>query len=96
MSEYSNQTVGSACSFATLSTYNNSNPNMKNGMMNQVPAPMNTLQTAGVYIVPNYSAPGYDTLTKGGSSCSGFLNITDAYGKNAQQCSQKYLKKMCQ
>jgi hypothetical protein len=93
MSEYSNQTVGSACSFATLNTYNHG---MKNGLMNQVPAPMNSLQTSGVYIVPNYTAPGYDTLTKGGSSCSGFLNITDAYGKNAQKCSQKYLKKICQ
>ncbi len=96
MSEYSNQTVGSACSFATLNSYNNPNSHMKNGKMNQVAAPMNSLQTSGVYIVPNYSAPGYDTLTKGGSSCSGFLNITDAYGKNAQKCSQKYLKKICQ
>ena len=92
MSEYSNQTVGSACSFATLNTYNSRKP----GNINPVMPDMNTLQTAGVYIVPNYSAPGYDTLTKGGSSCSGFLNITDAYGKNAQNCSQKYLKKICQ
>lgn len=91
-----NQTVGSACSFATLGNYNNSNPNNNNGMMNQVPAQMNTIKTSGVYIVPDYSAPGYDALTKGGSSCSGFLNILDAYGPNANKCSQKYLMKLCQ
>jgi hypothetical protein len=96
MSEYSNQTVGSACSFATLATYNNANTNNSSGMMNQVQAQRSQINTSGLYIVPDYAAPGYDTLTKGGSSCSGFLNITDAYGIDADKCSQKYLKKICQ
>jgi hypothetical protein len=96
MSEYSNQTVGSACSFAKLGNYNNANPNHGNGLMNQVPAQMNTLHTSGLYIVPSYSAPGYDTLTRGGPSCSGFLNIVDAYGAEAGTCSQQYMKRFCQ
>ena len=94
MSEYSNQTVGSACSFATLGSYNGA-PQKKGGM-NPVPTQMNALQTSGVYIVPAYSAPGYDTLTRGGRTCSGFLNIEDAYGKDAIKCNQKYMKKVCQ
>ena len=91
--EYSNATVGSACNYASLAHYNKS----KAGAMNVVPPQMNTLNTSGFYIVPAYDAPGYDTLTHGvGGTCSGFLNITDAYGKNADKCSTQYLKKICQ
>ena len=94
-SEYSNVSLGGgACSYANLSNYNMTNPNMTNGMMNPVPANPSALQTAGLYLVPNYGAPSYDTFGSKGS-CSGFLNITDAYGKGANNCSTQYLKKIC-
>ena len=38
-----------------------------------------------------------DTLTHGGKSsgCSGFFNITTAYGKNAANCDQQYAVRPC-
>jgi hypothetical protein len=93
-SEYSGQssTNQSACSFATLGTYNQMHGN---GLMNPVAPNPSALQTAGVYIVPNYEAIGYDAFGSRGS-CNGFLNVTDAYGKNANKCSTQYFKRVCQ
>ena len=88
MSGYNNN---SACSFATLSNYNS----RSNGSMNKVGEQMNTVDTSGVYIVPNYGAPGYDTLASGTGGCSGYRNIVSAYGEGANKCSQEYLKKIC-
>lgn len=80
---------GSSCSYATLSHYNNGSKGM------QPPVPRETV--SGSYVVPSYSAPGYNTLNHGATpSCSGFFNIGDAYKSNGGNCNTKFVKKLCQ
>lgn len=88
MSEYNNNAVGGpACSYATLSHYNNG------GLGPRVPP----TTVVGKYIVPQYSAPGYNTLMHGDvPTCSGYFNIQGAYGQDAANCSTKYVQKLCQ
>lgn len=86
--EYNNATVGGAsCSYATLSNYNSG----YTGMRPAVP-PTNVV---GKYIVPAYSAPGYDALTKSGQSCMGYAPINTAYGLNSDTASTNYTYKLC-
>jgi|TARA_B100000902_G_C27294063_1_gene908882 hypothetical protein len=86
--------VGNGCSYANLQNYNIVPQNM--GYMNTPPIPKSTTQN--LYIVPNFSAIGYDALTHGlkTPTCSGFYNITDAYGKGANNCNAQYIKQSCQ
>ena len=89
MSEYNNSAVSGGCQYTTLGHYNSGSK----GMSPPVPA----TTTVGVQIVPGYTQPGYDALTHGGPGCcTGYPDIQAAYGKNAQNCSTKYLKKLCQ
>jgi hypothetical protein len=91
MAEYNNSSVGSACNFATLGNYNS------NGQL-AVPVPHTTHGTSGAYVVPVFGAGlGYDALTHGNNvgSCSGFFNITKAYGAGAQNCNPQYQKSLC-
>ena len=87
----SNHTSNGACNFATLSTYNQlGNP----AMISNPSIPLTT--GVGYTVVPAYSAIGYDALTHGGhGSCSGFFNITQAYGSNANNCQTQYIKRLC-
>lgn len=87
-SEYNNNTVsGNGCSYATLGSYNGSYS------MNTKPTPN---QVSGVYVVPSWGAPGYDTLVSSMPLCGGYNNIESAYGKDADNCSTKYVEKSCQ
>jgi len=90
MSEYNNSTVGGVgCSYATLSNYNTGNKGVK-------PA-MQATNVTGKYIVPNYSAPGYNTLSHDSApTCSGYFNIQGAYGGNGGSCGTKYVQSLCQ
>jgi hypothetical protein len=90
MSEYYNSSVnGLSCSYATLAHYNNGSAGMR------PPVPATTV--SGKYIVPTWSAPGYNTLMHNDvPSCSGYFNIQAAYGKDAGSCSTKYVTKLCQ
>ena len=91
MSEYNNSTVGAACSYTTLSNYNS------NGQL-KVPVPRSTRTVSGMYVVPTYGlGAGYASLTHGQKtgSCSGFFNITNAYGKNANNCNTQYVRTLC-
>jgi hypothetical protein len=89
MSEYNNCTVGSGCSYTTLSHYNS------NGQL-KVPVPERDQGLSGSYIVPKFGGLGYNALTHGQvGSCSGFFNITDAYGKGANNCNTKYVRSLC-
>ena len=90
MSEYNNNMVSKGgCNYTNLSHYNSGNKGMS------PPVPATTV--SGVYIVPDYQMPGYDALTYGGNaSCVGYPTIQSAYGKNAQNCSTKYIQKLCQ
>lgn len=92
MAEYNNSSVSAgACAYATLSHYNNGSQGL-----NKVPVPRSTV--SGVYVVPTYGAPGYNTLTHGNAapSCSGFFNIGNAYGKGANNCNTQFVKRLCQ
>jgi hypothetical protein len=98
-SEYNNSRVGSACNFATLSTYNAGSGVGRgdgSGLMGNPPMMRGSADTSGFYLVPNYTAPGYDTLThQKAGSCSGHFNITNAYGANADKCDTKYSRSIC-
>lgn len=90
MSEYANTAVtGLSCSYARLAAYNQ-------GSQGGPPVPATTV--SGVYVVPAYGAAGYNTLTAHGvPSCSGYYNINTAYGPNSgQDCSTKFVQKLCQ
>lgn len=61
------------------------------------PVPVTTV--AGYYVVPNYSAPGYDTLTHGAPTCGGggpYFSIGKAYGYGAANCNTQYVGSICQ
>lgn len=90
MSEYNNTTVGGfGCSYATLSNYNNGNQGVRPAM----PAS----SVSGHYIVPSYSAPGYDTLSHGSApSCSGYFSVQNAYGGKDGSCGTNYVQNLCQ
>ena len=80
---------GSGCAYASLSHYNNGAKSL--GLPTAG-------QPSGHYVVPKFGAPGYDTLQHGSDvpSCSGYFNIANAYRKNAGQCNQQYMRKLCQ
>lgn len=88
--EYSSQTVGCGGCYQSLSTYNQQNPGTQ--------PPVSSKTVVGHYIVPAYGAISYDALTHGRSqpSCSGYFNITRAYGRDAAACNQRYLQRLCQ
>ena len=82
---------GASCSYVNLS---NSNSNSA-GSLGSPAVPPHTV--TGTYIVPNYGAIGYGALTHDSSapSCSGYFNITGAYGQNASQCNTQYSRSSC-
>jgi hypothetical protein len=87
-SEYTGSQVGQSCSYASLSQYNRGT----GGTNPPVPAG----NVSGQYIVPEYSLPGYGTLTRSPMSCSGYANISNAYGAKSGSCNTKYVTKLCQ
>jgi hypothetical protein len=93
MSEYSGQLVGSSpCSYASLANYNYNAPTQDT--LRNPPVPPTLVQ--GQYIVPTFGGiPGYNTLVKGGNSCSGYADINSAYGAGAGSCSPSYVSKLC-
>ena len=96
MSEQNTFVNGNSCSYATLGHYNVTSA----GTMNQARAQATQLgpggEQQGVYIVPNYHAPGYDTLQHGSApTCGGFFNINSAYGANANNCNTQFVQRLC-
>lgn len=88
---------GSCCpgSYATLQNYSAGLRGIR------PPVPLTTV--GGYYVVPNYSAPGYDTLTHGKSDCGGcggdgsdYFRIGKAYGAGAGCCNTQYMGSICQ
>ncbi len=90
MSEYNNSAVGgSGCSYATLSHYNNANK--------QAAPAMQATNVSGKYVVPDYAAPGYNTLSHNKApSCAGYFSINGAYGGNGGNCGTTYSQSLCQ
>lgn len=90
-SEYTKPTVGAAsCNYATLHSYNRSQ-----GMKPSVPAGF--VPGSIVPVFPSFGSVGYNSLNRGepGMSCSGYMGISNAYGRGASNCSPKYLHKVC-
>ncbi len=65
----------------------------------QAPVPMTSV--SGYYIVPAYSAIGYQALTAQGrsnDSCNAggnYFTIMSAYGSRAADCQQQYMGSLC-
>lgn len=60
--------------------------------------PVPTTTVAGYYVVPNYSAPGYNTLQHGQADCNSggpYFQIGKAYGEGAGNCCTKYMGTLC-
>jgi hypothetical protein len=85
--DYNNYAAGgSACSYAALGAYND-------GYSMTVPS--QGKQVSGMYIVPQWSAISYDSLTSKVPSCSGYYDIGSAYGKDAGSCQTTYRSSLC-
>ncbi len=82
--------VGSGYNYAQLGAYNLGFRGIR------PPVPLTSV--SGYYVVPAYSAPGYDTLTHGPPGCNGgnYFNIGQAYGQGAGNCNTKYTGSICQ
>ena len=83
-----------SCTYATLGTYNSPS-------CGTLASARSAEATSDYYVVPEYSAPGYEALTHGvtgNEKCqgaNGFFNINQAYGAGAGQCNQQYYKSPC-
>ena len=85
--------TGGGCGpYATLGTYNTG------GGFNGIRPPVPVTSVSGYYVVPGYSAPGYQTLSHGTpSGCGGpYFNIGKAYGYGAANCNTQYMGSICQ
>ena len=86
----SNTVNGASCSYTNLANYNASSP----GTLGQPSVPPTTV--TGYQIIPQYSTIGYDALTHNAApSCSGYFNVTSAYGDNAGNCNTQYYNRPC-
>lgn len=88
-SEYSRPSVAcdSGCGYNSLGCYY--------GERSVMPA-LRAGTTKNVFVVPQYSAIGYDALTHGQSgSCQQYFNIMSAYGKDAGSCQTRYSTRLC-
>lgn len=84
--------MNNGCNYARLGTYIAGFKGIR------PPIPMTTV--SGYYVVPNYSAPGYDALTHGptggcGESSNGYFQIGKAYGYGANNCTTTYSASLC-
>ena len=82
--------VGAGCNYAQLGAYNLGFRGIR------PPVPLTSV--SGYYVVPAYSAPGYDTLTHGGGSGGNYFSIGQAYGQGSGSgfCNTKYMGSICQ
>jgi hypothetical protein len=76
-----------ACDYSKLGTYND-------GYSMNVP-PQGSVKNSGFFIVPNWSPISYDSLQSKSGSCSGYQDITDAYGAGAESCVTTYRTSLC-
>ncbi len=91
------QSSAGSTQYAMLGAYNGGK------CMRGIRPPVPTTNVSGVYIVPAYSAPGYDTLQHGssddgcgGASSSTYFTIGKAYGYGAGSCNTQYMGSICQ
>lgn len=77
---------GNGCSYSKLGNYNGPSSSSLG-----VPTPRGTV--SGTYVVPVYSAIGYNSLVHSSSTCGNHTTIDKAYGSST--CNQQYVKKLC-
>lgn len=85
-SEYNNFNTGASCNYANLGNYN------EGYSMNIAPQGKTT---SGVYIVPQWTPIGYNSLSGDVPSCSGYSDIQNAYGSKAGNCQTTYRTSLC-
>ena len=82
--------TGPIGSYNLLSNYNGK----VEGAMGAPYLPPTTV--VGSYIVPCYQPITYDSLTHGmAPTYAGYFNITDGYGKGANNCNTKFVSRLC-
>ena len=99
MSEQNSFVTGNSCSYTTLGHYNSTSTGTMNQARAQAAPQMgpNGVQQ-GHYIVPSWGPGfGYATLQHGNQTptCSGFFDITKAYGANANNCNTQFVQRLC-
>ena len=91
----------SACNYTTLGHYNNVNAgtveHARASSSKDQPLGPGGQHKQGVYVVPVWGAPSYDSLTHGNQvgTCSGHFNISQAYGANAGSCNTRFVERLC-
>lgn len=86
-SEYNNYVAeGAPCAYAQLSNYTADY---------SMDVPPQGKVVTGKYIVPTWNPISYDSLTQKVPSCSGYSNISDAYGSDAGRCQTTYRTSLC-
>ena len=86
-SDYNHATSGGpSCAYANFQSYS------KNYSMS---VPPQGKVVTGQYIVPQYTAIGYESLTAVVPNCSGYSDINAAYGKDAASCQTNYRTSLC-
>ena len=88
-----NTNLSNSCNYTTLSHYNAVTP----GTMQHASASSSPVDNQGVYVVPVWGAPGYNSLTHGNQAptCIGHFNISQAYGANAANCNTRFVQRLC-
>lgn len=86
-SGYSSLGGGGCSSYANLGMYN--------AGFRGIRPPVPTTNVSGYYVVPAYSAPGYQTLTHGPPTCGPYFDIGKAYGYGAGNCQTQYMGSIC-
>ena len=94
MSYNSSQVKTGSQQYAQLGSY------YGGGCSRPIKAPVPMTNVSGYYIVPAYSAIGYQALTAQGrgDSCNAggnYFTIASAYGGEADNCQQQYMGSLC-
>ncbi len=85
-SDYVNQSGSAGCNYTKLQSYNTPY---------QMGVPFQGKVVTGRMIVPTWNAVGYDSLTSQVSNCSGYNDISSAYGADAGNCQTTYTTSLC-
>ena len=86
-SDYVNYAAGGAsCSYSSLGQYTGDY---------SMGVPFQGKVVSGSFVVPSWGSIGIDDLTNKTPNCSGYFNVTTAYGAGAGNCQTTYTTKLC-
>lgn len=75
-----------SCYYSNLDTYNKKVPGA-------IQRSMQANGGNGLFIVPNYAAPGYNTLAKYPENCNEYYGFEQAYG--GPECNTQFVNRPC-